>query len=339
MGRAGRIASLDMTHFALTSMGLIKHVTGIGEGLLLGVASSLVGLWLLFSIKPSLRLTLQRLPSGSETWEELSRDWGKRRWEKTKTKEKWKKTEDKEERPHPVSGQERARRRVNKPSASTVKVSAPKKASGQWVRHFLVEIGKFAGAPVTPGRYSELIMLTQESDPCPVRYRVMAENCGLASVVEVEARLWRIARCQNLPDTRHDIRLPVDRLMELPGKWHEARRRADEIELDVGDSLFRFRLPDCGREQISPGKLRGKGEYWDRYLFQVWSKHGFTNFGRVHKLRIECGADGDFQYASPDARHILALAATSIANTAKFSTYAFRKVTKYMSDAFRRADA
>ena len=43
----------------------------VGDGaisLVIGVISALIGLWLLFSIKPKLRLALERRRPNSETW-------------------------------------------------------------------------------------------------------------------------------------------------------------------------------------------------------------------------------------------------------------------------------
>jgi hypothetical protein len=107
-----------------------------------------------------------------------------------------------------------------------------------------------------------------------VHYRVRAENVGLENLVEVEARLWHIEVDDQGYRTRRRIPIEVDKLMVLPGKWSEARR----TQQDTGGRSFRFRLP----VEVSPEGLADR----DEYLFQVWSKHGFTNFGRVHKLRL-----------------------------------------------------
>jgi hypothetical protein len=124
-------------------------------------------------------------------------------------------------------------------------------------------------------------------------YSVQIENLGLGSAVELEARLWLIETNPDQLDNRTKIDLKVDKLLELSGKWREARRTPDDIRLRAGNSYFRFELPP----DVGPDKLVNGG----RYLFQVWSKHGFTNFGRVHKLRIARGSDGEFKYAD-DAR-------------------------------------
>jgi hypothetical protein len=127
----------------------------------------------------------------------------------------------------------------------------------------------------TPGSSS-----TRECN-CAAHYRVAVENLGLGRVVEIEARLWRITRRgeDELPSRKRIVFEP-DSLLELPGKWREARRTEHEKEdLKVGDRWYRFRLP-CA---VSAAALAGADGY---FLFQLWSKHGFTNFGRLHRLRI-----------------------------------------------------
>jgi hypothetical protein len=163
-------------------------------------------------------------------------------------------------------------------------------------------------------------------------YSIQVENLGLGSAVELEARLWLISTDADKLDTRTNIDLKVEKLLELSGKWHEARRTPDDIRLRAGNSQFRFELPrgddftvplgqltvpsrqiivrsgqvDVGPQPFvisAPQPAVGPEQLVNdrRYLFQVWSKHGFTNFGRVHKLRIACGDNGQFKYAD-DAR-------------------------------------
>jgi hypothetical protein len=131
-------------------------------------------------------------------------------------------------------------------------------------------------------RQARHVLKPRVPDQCrtgQVRYRVLAENLGLGRIVEIEARLWQIKQADRLA-TRHQIPIEVDRLLECSGKWHEATRKQHEINvLKVGDTKFRFRFP----AEVSAKNLRAE----ERYLFQVWSKHGFTNFGRVHLMRID----------------------------------------------------
>ena len=131
-------------------------------------------------------------------------------------------------------------------------------------------------------RQASHVLESRVPDQCgtgQVRYRVLAENLGLGRIVEIEARLWHIRQVDRLA-TRRQIPIEVDRLLECSGKWHEAIRKQHEIDvLKVGDTKFRFRFP----AEVSAKSLR----VGERYLFQVWSKHGFTNFGRVHLMRID----------------------------------------------------
>lgn len=193
-------------------------------GLIAGVVASLVSLAVLFSIKPRLRLTLEkRSPSGA--WVRLC----------------------------PLEG---------------------------WMEQEFSSTGPSSTGPSRTGSGT----CTKESEAG--LYRVEVENLGLCSVVEVEARLWWIGDDKK----RHSLALNSDQLLELSGKWHEARRTKEEVEdLRVGDSFFRFLL-----EGESENRLISEH---DRYLFQVWSKHGFTNFGRVHRLRLL--RDGG-NYSYPD---------------------------------------
>ncbi len=167
------------------------------------------------------------------------------------------------------------------------------------------------------GTWREKTAATQHK--CPVcetdviHYRVEIENLGLGRVVEVEARLWLIKR-KGLAK-RKRIPMDVDQLLELNGKWQEARRRSAE----AGNRFFHFLLP-CS---VSLEPLSGR----DQCLFQVRSKHGFTNFGRVQRLRIKLNVLGvadypfnRFEANDPDAglwrRRIYQHLATVIASIA-----------------------
>ena len=131
-----------------------------------------------------------------------------------------------------------------------------------------------------------------------VHYRVEMENLGLAALVEVEARIRLIRKGQTL-GTRKPLSSDLEKLLELNGKWREARRNEEDVKNHTGDRFFHYVLP-C---EVVPAEL-GDDDY---YLFQVWSKHGFTNFGRVHKLRLRRNPhlavpfDG-FLVDDPDAR-------------------------------------
>jgi len=225
--------------------------------IIFGVLGSLVSLLLLFSIKPRLRLRWEECSSGdqktqSTVWEQ---------WIPSKAKLI--------KCPAPLP-----KDMPTTPTASTDQLRPGTK-------RYQVEVeNAVQGSIVTAG---SMVTVTQVRTPetGKKRYRVEVENLGLWSVVEIEARLWRIERGENSLPTRHRVEgLPVDGLLELPGKWREARRSDADRERELGNRFFHFRLPG----EVS--KERGE------YLFQVWSKHGFTNFGRVHKLRIrDNGAD------------------------------------------------
>jgi hypothetical protein len=125
-----------------------------------------------------------------------------------------------------------------------------------------------------------------------VHYRVEIENLGLSKVVDIEVRLWRINQRGLASRTR--IPVAVDQLLELNGKWQESRHRATA----TGNRYFHFLMP-CAVSSAGS----------DQYLFQVQSKHGFTNFGRVQKLRITPdllaapqAPFGRFTARDPDAR-------------------------------------
>lgn len=127
-------------------------------------------------------------------------------------------------------------------------------------------------------------------------YGVRVENAGLGRVVEVEARLWRIERNKDSLNTRHRIPIKVDKLLECSGRWREARRTGHQINyLKVGDRYFHFQFP----AEVTASALRND----DQYLFQVWSKHGFTNFGRVHLVRIARQNDGRLIPRGEDQPH------------------------------------
>lgn len=237
--------------------------------LVIGVISALIGLWLLFSIKPKLRLALERREPNSETWEELTVSG----WNEAATKQH-SSTEKKDYSPRILG----------------VCECQPKP------RRIWLAWEKFSGDGATCHlceKRFQPAMPVKERDQI-VHYSVNVENLGLSNVVEIEARLWYIR--SGPPDTRHRISLGVDRLMDLSGSWREAQRTSTEIKHLLGDRFFRFQLPDDGLDQVTPEMLGVR----DRYLFQVWSKHGFTNFGKVHKLRIKTG-DGDFKYLYANA--------------------------------------
>jgi gamma-glutamylcyclotransferase (GGCT)/AIG2-like uncharacterized protein YtfP len=229
-----------MTHYAASGPGFIKDASGFVGGVIIGVIGSLVGLWLLFSIKPSLRLTWEEGFPGGRWWKRSpSGDWWRCSpsgpWQKRfSSKQRWK----------------------HLPSGKWWKDPPP---------------GVWKGKPEP-----ERAKVCHKCGSSRVHYRVEIENLALGSVVEVEARLWRI-RVNGLR-TRERVSMDNDNLLELRGKWHEARRPQTEIVSHTGDSFYHFRLPCCV-SATSNGSS-------DQYLFQVWSKHGFTNFGRVHKLRI-----------------------------------------------------
>jgi hypothetical protein len=161
---------------------------------------------------------------------------------------------------------------------------------------------------------------------CDVHYRVAVENLGLGRVVEVEARLWLLTRRGDAPPTRQRICFEPDTLLELSGKWREACRTPHERDdLQVGDTLYRFRLP-C---QVSADALSGQNGY---FLFQIWSKHGFTNFGRLHLIRI-IARDGclldDNAFAQVRRRPNFAWAASVIAAIAGLATRARKHLHRF----------
>jgi len=86
-------------------------------------------------------------------------------------------------------------------------------------------------------------------------YSIQIENLGLGSAVELEARLWLISTDADKLDTRTNIDLKVEKLLELSGKWHEARRTPDDIRLRAGNSQFRFELPRGDDFTVPLGQL------------------------------------------------------------------------------------
>jgi hypothetical protein len=217
--------------------------------LVIGIIGSLLSLWILFGIKPSLRLTLEvGVPS--------------RKW--------WKRVE-------PLARHDRAMRRK--------KAASP---APEWRRC----------SARKPGGETPQPRLQRPCKKCGkdyIHYRVEMENLGLATLVEVEARI-RLVRKNNTLGTREPVPHDFEKLLELNGKWREARRDGQEI---TGNRFFHYLLP-C---KVLPGEL-GLEDY---YLIQVWSKHGFTNFGRLHKIRLRRDPDPGclfdrFLVEDPDAR-------------------------------------
>ena len=227
---------------------------------IIGVVGSLISLWLLFSIKPSLRLTWEVGFRSAKWWKRLPDGW-----------------------------------------------------------YFCSRSGLRKEEP--PTNYG---VLCPQCETTLVHYRVEIENLGLGKVADLESRLWRIKK-KNTLGNRERIELKNSELLELNGKWREAWRTSDEITGRVGDRFYHFFIPcDVSKEPL------GSDEY---YLLQVWSRHGFTNFGRVHKLRISAG-DADppdrfnyFKVDNPDARRrrsrVYATAATLIATV--FASRASRR--------------
>jgi hypothetical protein len=225
---------------------MVRHAaesvfTGDLVSLVIGIVGSLLSLWILFSIKPSLRLTLEvGVPS--------------QRW--------WK-------RDIPLG-------RIGKQTIDGWLWCSPKGLQ-----------------PDTP----------RQQDACTregcqnhgVHYRLEIENLGLAKAVEVEFRLRLIRKNETL-GTRGTL---LDgQLLELSGKWYQARREETEIRNHTGDRFFHVILP-CAVSAEGFGND-------DYYLAQVWSKHAFTNFGRAHRLRLRPNPSGDefnrFAIEDPDAR-------------------------------------
>ncbi len=228
---------------------------------IIGVVGSLISLWLLFSIKPSLRLTWEVGFRTINWWKRLPDGW-----------------------------------------------------------YFCSRSG--LQKEQSPINYETTC---QECKTTLVHYRVEIENLGLGKVADLESRLWRIGK-KNTLGNRERIELKNSELLELNGKWREAWRTGEEITERVGDRFYHFFIP-C---EVSKEPL-GSDEY---YLLQVWSRHGFTNFGRVHKLRIHAG-DADpsdrfsrFKVEAPDARR---------RRSRVFATVATLIATVFASRASRRA--
>jgi hypothetical protein len=228
---------------------------------IIGVVGSLISLWLLFSIKPSLRLTWEVGFRSIKWWKRLPDGW-----------------------------------------------------------YFCSRSG--LRKEKSPINYETTC---QECETTLVHYRVEIENLGLSKVADLESRLWRI-RKKNTLGNRERIELKNSELLELNGKWREAWRTGEEITERVGDRFYHFFIP-C---EVSKEPL-GSDEY---YLLQVWSRHGFTNFGRVHKLRIHAG-DADpsdrfsrFKVQAPDAKR---------RRSRVFATVATLIATVFASRASRRA--
>jgi hypothetical protein len=223
---------------------------------LIGIAGSLISLWLLFCIKPSLRLTLERGLPGHHWWKR------------------------------------------NVPLKLVGNATAGKTKEWMWC-------SSKGLVPEEPREQGECKKCGQKV----YHYRLEIENLGLAKVVEVECRLKVIMKNLTLgtresvpsepeepgqPNKPEESEKP-ENLLELSGKWYEARRDELEFKKHTGDRYFHWVLP-CG---VSPGDLKDD----DYYLLQVWSRHGFTNFGRVHKLRLLPGGELDgFIVEDPDTR-------------------------------------
>jgi hypothetical protein len=248
-------------------------------GLVVGVASALLSVLLLFSIKPSLRLT----------WEEGSRS---KAW--------WK---------HPPEEE------PSEENADATQLGVAK----AWVRCSQSESDR--EEPTVVGR-------CPKCGRAAVHYRVEIENLGLSKVLEIEPRLLLVRRRERTLATREWMPLEAEKLLELNGKWHEVRRQAYELDERVGDSFYHFFMP-CA---VSPAALSGD----DYYLIQVWARHGFTNFGRVHKLRIRLNerpwssVSNGFSIDAPDDRK--RLRRVSVPSTrfiaGVFATRATRRVVK-----------
>lgn len=108
-----------------------------------------------------------------------------------------------------------------------------------------------------------------QGEPAKPAYGFRVTNAGRAPVIEIKARLFRVDT-NSRPPAREPVALKTDELFQLPGRWARNRRRpASYGSLDS----FRFLIGDT---HVAPALSRG--EY---LLFQVSSKHAFTNFSRV----------------------------------------------------------
>jgi hypothetical protein len=246
-----------------------------GVGLIIGVASGVLSVLVLFSIKPSLRLT----------WEEgiRSKTW----WKHPLQYETWR-TGNGSEQPH---------------DEDWLCCSNSQRREGKRA------LGK---CPMC-GRST-------------VHYRIEIENLGLAKVLEIEPRLLLVRRQRRALATREWIPLEAEKLLELNGKWHEARRGRYELDERIGDSFYHFFMPCAvSSDQLGPD---------DYYLIQVWARHGFTNFGRVHKLRIRKNAHPDqfgfdaFRIEGSDGqRHLRLFGPATTLVTSIFASRAAREAT------------
>lgn len=106
--------------------------------------------------------------------------------------------------------------------------------------------------------------------PTAPRFVLVARNQRITRVVEVKARLLILDKGSNYDD-RQEVELEHPDLFELAGYWArivEGRTR-----------YFRFKVEPKGTTLPKLGPNQD-------LLFQVWSKHSFSNFGRLHRRRF-----------------------------------------------------
>jgi hypothetical protein len=110
----------------------------------------------------------------------------------------------------------------------------------------------------------------------------LVRNAGFMQVIEIRAKLLKIDTAQT--HTRQAVNLRVPELFQISGRMTRDRRRKGAPHGSPRDALldkneFRFRV-----ESQYVGNIEVHGQ--DYLLFQVVSRHGFTNFTRLAIKRI-----------------------------------------------------
>ncbi|MBV9093495.1 MAG: hypothetical protein JO132_06415 [Streptosporangiaceae bacterium] len=112
-------------------------------------------------------------------------------------------------------------------------------------------------------------------------YGVHVINKSRVAVIEIEARLFKV-NDKTSPPTREPICLKTPELFRLRSKWAPKSNRPTS---HLPPNEFRFLIKDGPATPVLTS--------YEFLLFQVNSKHGFTNFSRVAIQRWYRNANGN----------------------------------------------